>query len=271
MPLFDDPKILAWLTLAMPWVYALLLASVRVGGLFYALSYMSVRGLPGESKGILVLSLASVLVWISPVVEVSASDFGPRMLIAMGGELVFGLGIGFCVQLGLAAARMAGQIVGVEMGLSFAAVADPLSQSESTVTASLFAAIASQLLIVLQLDHALIRGLAQSLQNVPLGHAGLTTSQTVELVELGAGFFNNALALALPAMGMLFTVKVALAMLSRIAPKLHIFNLSFALTLILGLVFLHRAIPAIGAAVAEQLDYAVRLSVYLAHAVQHGR
>jgi flagellar biosynthetic protein FliR len=259
----------SWLLLALPFASLWILACARVSGLLLALPQFGIRGLPIEVKGTIVLALAFVLTIVSPWSD--QGQFGAHLPGRMANELLLGLGIGFSVQIVFGAVRMAGQIIGIEMGLSFAAVADPLSQSESTPIASLMAALAVQLFLVLGLDRALIRALVQSVQTMPLGHAQLPDRAFVEFVHFGEPFFEQALALAFPAMGMLFATKLGLAFLARVAPRLHIFNLSFPLTLFIGMTVLVRSLDAIGLAVAENFEWAMDRVDAVSHAKPHVR
>jgi flagellar biosynthetic protein FliR len=250
-----------WPLLA-PWATALGYAAARVGGLMLSLPLGSSAAVPKTVRAVVVLALALGL--STPHATSTAPPPGVLVLITtLVTELVYGLALGFVVRLALDAIRIAGEIAGIEMGLSFAAVADPSSQGQSTAGSTLFAQLGIQLFFALNLDHTLVRGLARGLGPHPLGEPGMTADLAQAIVAHGEVIFDTALALALPIMAALLSLKIGMAMLARVAPKLQIFTLAFALSSAVGLVILQLAIPSIGVAAAawleEQTSWAIEL------------
>jgi flagellar biosynthetic protein FliR len=141
----------------------------------------------------------------------------------------------------------------MEMGLSFAAVADPLSPAPATAPSALFAQVAVQLFLALGLDHACVRVLATSTKAHPLGTAEVSSDAIASMVALGSSMLVNALSLAVPVMAAIFALKVALAFLARAAPKLQIFSLAFGISILVGLAVLEAATPGIVASLGRQL------------------
>lgn len=255
-----------YLHLAMPWVVALVLALTRTGGILLALPHAHSNRLPKEVKGAIAISIASSLVWLGPLpVDIIASSFPELALVnAMIGEMLFGLAIGFLIHLALAAVRFAGEMIGIEMGLSFAAVADPLNQSQSTPAASFLGQLGIQMFLVLGLDRLVVRGLAQSVKSQPLGHASISTFALSDLVTMGTDLFRTGVQIALPVVGAIFALKLAIALLARTSPRIQLFILAFTLTIFLGQIVLSIALPSIGTAVANHLDEAARVILHLA-------
>ena len=132
-----------------------------------------------------------------------------------------------------------------------------MSNEQSTPVSQLFSQLSIQLFLALGFDRWTVRALAGSVHGRPLGHAHLDATTAKALTTLGDGMLRTGVQLALPVLGTVFALKLAMAMLARIAPQLQIFTLAFTLTILLGMVALSSAYPAIGAVVAEHLETVV--------------
>lgn len=254
----------ALLNMSMPWAMAVVLALARTGGFMLGLPQVSASGIPKSIVAIAALALSVALVGVDPAAVTRAPTELSLVALQALGEFLFGLGLGFIIQLALGVAQAAGELVGVEMGLSFAAIADPMSSEQSTAPAAMFKCFATQLFLALGLDRVAIRGLARSLTPQPLG-SGHLDAATIEMVlSLVDRLVRAAFSLGLPILGALLCLKLALAMLARVAPKLQIFNLSFTLTIIVGLLMLVLSWPSIVQALSADLKSWMELLVRVA-------
>jgi flagellar biosynthetic protein FliR len=246
----------ALLAVLEPLAIMAMLALARAGGLIVALPHAASPAVPRQVRALLILALTLSLVGVATPPSLPRLDIIGLVLLMMG-EVLVGLALGFVVQLALAGIRMAGELIGVEIGLSFSAVADPANPGASTATASLLGHLGVQLFFALGIDRALIGGLAHSMRMIPLGTGRLGGDTVATLSDQAGGALEVALHLALPVLATGLAVKLALAVLARFVPKLQVFGLAFAITLAAGLVALHRALPSLGEAVARHLWDAV--------------
>lgn len=260
----STPGAEALVGLLMPWAMALVLALARTGGFLLGLPQTSAGGVPKTIVAIAALALSVALIGVDPAAVTRAPSDLPLLVLQAVGEFLFGLGLGFIIQMALGVAQAAGEIVGVEMGLSFAAIADPMSSEQSTAPAAMFKCLATALFLALGLDRVAIRGLARSLQAQPLG-TGHLDAATIEMVlSLADRLVRAAFSLGLPLLAALLCLKLALAMLARVAPKLQIFNLSFSLTIVVGLLVLVLSWPSLVQALAADLRSWMELLVRMA-------
>ena len=65
----------------------------------------------------------------------------------------------------------------------------------------------------------------------------------MKLHKLGADLFASALWIALPMVGMLMFVNLALGIVSRVAPQINIFAVGFPITLVVGLICIAVTLP----------------------------
>ncbi|MBK6916439.1 MAG: flagellar biosynthetic protein FliR [Deltaproteobacteria bacterium] len=246
------------LPLLEPFVVLVVLAMARAGGLLMALPHTSNKAVPRMVKVVTVVGLSIALAGISGPPALGRLDVW-TLAFAIVGELVVGLALGFVVQISLSAVRIAGEVIGVEIGLSFSAVADPMNPGASTSTASLLGHLGVQLVFALGLDRMLLRGLGYSVRAVPLGH-GQLHGGSVELMSTQFGTaLQVAIHLAMPVMAAVLAVKLALAVLARFVPKLQVFALAFGVALIVGLQALRAAMPSLAQAIAAHLGQVLEL------------
>ncbi len=242
------------------WLPALVVTVARAGGFLLALPHASGTLVPRTARIVLAFTLALALVLGRPGALAWAFARDPvHLAMTTAGEFLLGLTMGAILHLALATVRLAGAVVGVEMGLSFAAVADPTSRGQATAIGALFAQIGIQLFLALGLDRVAIRALAHSTARVPLGHGWPAPRDLLDVATLASRVFEGALTLALPLMACLFALKIAMAMLARVAPRLQIFTLAFALSILTGLLVLDAALGGIMTAAAAGLERWVRL------------
>lgn len=266
---FDGPELTVLLDLLVPWAFSALLSLARAGAMLLALPGWNHRGVPVIAKGGLVVGLASTMALSSPSPAVPVTfglAIGPLLVM----EFLYGFVIGFVFALPIHTAKMAGQIMGIEMGLSFSAVSDPLSQSNATVLSAIVGALAVQLVFALGIDRELIAAVATSTHYRPLGTLSLSLHVFSDLLAMGTQVFTLAFKLALPALGSLFALKLSMAYLARLAPKLQIFSLTFLLTLLVGQWVVLKAMPSVGAALADEYSRVVGLIWSIAKMVPDG-
>jgi flagellar biosynthetic protein FliR len=256
-------ELAAFVPLLLPWAAAVVLAGARASGFVLGLPHLTGAGIPKSIQAMVVLALAVAMVGARPS-GVGMPGSVTELVVGVGLEFVFGLLLGFLIQLALAAVRVAGELVGIEMGLSFAAVADPLSSGQSTALSAMFMQMGIALFLALGLDRVAIAALIRSIDRHPLGAPSIEPGSLAHVIGLADGLIGAAFGFALPLVGALLCLKLALAMLARVAPKLQIFTLAFGLAIGVGLLLLEMLLPSIASAIVAHLQRMTGLMVELA-------
>ena len=213
---------------------AVALVLARVLGLAWTAPSLATSGLDWRFRMGLVALLGGIVV---PVVvgEIAAParwlDLG-RVCLA---EAAIGAALGWSAALVVAGARQAGEIVGVQSGLSPAALFDPDAGEEMTPLGHLYGMIALATFLALDGPIVLVKALIESYQVVPVG----TASLSVETVNQAFSQVGQALALTLraaapPALA-LCLAGMAFGLLGRAAPSLQLVTLSLPIRSALGL------------------------------------
>ncbi|PKH24742.1 flagellar biosynthetic protein FliR [Enterobacterales bacterium CwR94] len=231
---FDSSQLLSWLASGF-WPL------VRVLALISAAPILSERAVSRKVK----IGLALMITWLLlpglPVTPVTLfSPAGFWMLIQ---QILIGVALGFTMQLAFAAVRMAGELIGLQMGLSFATFFDPGSRLNMPVLARFLDMLAMLLFLSFNGHLWLISLLADSFHTLPIGGEPINSNAFMALTRAAGLIFINGMMLALPLITLLLTLNMALGLLNRITPQLSIFVIGFPLTLSIGILVMGMLMP----------------------------
>jgi flagellar biosynthesis protein FliR len=156
-------------------------------------------------------------------------------------EIVVGLVLGFAARLALAAVHVGGSLIATQSGLSAAAMFDP---NEAT-PATFLTVTALAILFAADFHHLLLQAGAASYAVLPVA-AEL-------LVQLSAAAIATGARIAAPMILAAILVTLALGALGRMVPSLPALFVALPLQLLLALVMLELALPAVMRLFAEML------------------
>lgn len=169
-------------------------------------------------------------------------------------EMFIGMLLGMTVRVTMAAAEIAGTILGQSMGLGFAGSVDPNYGESLVPTAFLLEAIAGLVFFSTGCHHVLLSGIAASFQAAPIG-APLTAAWRGSALWIGADLVARGVQIASPVLASLFIVQVWTAFVSRTAPRVHLFAFTFSVSVGAGLLLLWAAAPAVCMAVIRYVQH----------------
>lgn len=228
-------------SLLQAWMVSLLLPLTRILAMVAFAPVLSHQALPNRVR--LGLGLALTLCIMPALPSMPALDlFSWQGFFVLSQQLLIGAAMGFSVRLVLAALDVAGQIIGMTMGLGFAVFFDPESQGQTSALNQFLYVLV--MLVFLTLDGHLIMlsAIADSFHSLPiqLAPAGLDYRQ---LAGWGATIFSTGLLIALPPVAALLITNIALGILTRTAPQLNLFGIGFPITLGVGFIMLALTLP----------------------------
>lgn len=171
-------------------------------------------------------------------------------------ELAMGLATGTLARFVLARVAVAGQLVGLSLGLGFASQFDPDAGESASSLRMLFTTIAGLVFLASGGLEAIVRSTAAS-----PSHVGSVALLGPELLRQGASAFGHGLALAGPVVLAALVANVGLAVMNRAAPAINVFSISLSAVLIVGgVVLLATAGPTL-ASVSATAAEAMRVLV----------
>ena len=151
----------------MAWVSPIFWPFLRVMAMFTSAPLFSMRVIPMRAKFGLALFLplpAHPVLANSPVMSLT----GPDALAAVVQQVVVGLAIGFAVRLVFSSVELAGEIIGLQMGLNFASFFDPTSNARVSAVARFFGNMAMLLFVVINGHLVLLLAVVKSFDSFPV-------------------------------------------------------------------------------------------------------
>jgi|SRR5579863_9314576 len=216
------------------------LAGFRIGGVMLVAPFFGSPALPAPVKAALTLALTAVLY---PAYHASAARSagatagtgGGALWVEVATEITIGIGLGLTMQFLFDAAQLAGQILGVQTGLSVATILDPQSQADSPALSVFNQIIVIMIFLSLNVHHWLLRVLADSFTYLPAGGVHLSQNWSAGLLQAASGIWTLGVQLAVPVIAATLVADVAMGFLARAAPQLPVLFLGVSVKNILGL------------------------------------
>jgi len=158
-------------------------------------------------------------------------------------EATLGALMGLALHSAFAAFSMAGRIVDLQMGLGMGAVLDPVSRSNVPMLSVALSMLALSIFFGGEGHHALLRGIARSLEWVPPG-GSWQFPDAGNLLMLAAGMFSVAVVVIAPTLFILLLIEIALSVASRVLPQMNIVFIGMPIKTFAGLIVLALSAPA---------------------------
>jgi flagellar biosynthetic protein FliR len=210
---------------------------LRIGAALQALPMIGGKSVPARARLMIALAIAASVSSLLPAPPPAAIDAATVLNVVR--EFAIGIAIGLMLRIAFEAGQLAGELVSQGMGLSFATLANPLSDAASPVLSQWFYLAFGMVFFALDAHLALVRLLLDSYHALPVGAPIADVQGFLATVP---GFFGTALRagllLALPVMMALLAVNLAFGVLSRAAAQLNPMSLGLPVSLLVGLALL---------------------------------
>jgi len=221
-----------------------MLVFVRTLAFFTVLPIFSYRTVPNQFKIGLAFFLALIMVF---TLEVRPLEVNGIYFLLIIKEVLVGLFVGLIAMMLMYAIQVAGGFIDMKIGFMIANVIDPQTGAQSPLIGGFLYTFAILLMLSLNGHHLLIDGVYYSYQFIPLEQLFLPLGNE-NVVEYVATLFNAmfviAFQMAIPVVGSLFLLNVALGTISRAVPQMNIFVVGFPIQIFVGLVVLLIAMPS---------------------------
>src|SRR5262245_14653409 len=231
-------------------VLALVLA--RLLGLAWTAPALTAPGLGGRFRLVLAALLCALVL---PVVGPSLTLTLPPGWAGVGQaclvEGLVGSGLGWSAALIVAGARQAGELVGLQAGLSPAALLDPDAGEELTPLGHLYALVALAVFLALDGPLVLVRALVESYRVLPVGEVFLSEATARQAFGQVGEALKLVLRAAAPTALALALAGISLGLLGRAAPSLPLVALSLPVRFVVGLVLAVVGMAALAATLAS--------------------
>jgi flagellar biosynthetic protein FliR len=251
VPTFTEAQLAEWFSPIM-WPF------LRVLALFSVAPVFSLKAIPQRAKVGLAFFIALAAqgsLTGQPTISLNSAQAFGAVLQQVG----VGLAVGFAVRLVFASVELAGELIGLQMGLNFASFFDPGSNTQVSAISRFLGHMSLLLFVVMNGHLMVIMALVKSFDSFPVDGNFLETLQHVKMYSMGADVFSSALWMALPMVGMLLFVNLTMGVISRVAPQMNIYAIGFPVTLAMGLVGVTVTLPMLDQPIMALMERTVDL------------
>lgn len=231
----------------------LALVMARVGGVMMTAPGLAMVLASMQVRVAVVALISIILVPLVPENPFPVEDF-IQLPLLVASELIVGIGMGLLVELFIAGVALAGDVVGMQMGLSAAALMDPASNVQLPVVAQFLRLFAMAVFFAVGGHILVFSALTDSFSLLPPGGTIYLSEGARTLVLLGGTMFVAAVQVAAPAIISLLLVNAAMAVLSRAAPQINVFAVSFQITIMVGILVVALVLSLIGGFVGDWME-----------------
>ncbi|MCP5433503.1 MAG: flagellar type III secretion system protein FliR [Alphaproteobacteria bacterium] len=219
-------------------VFLLVLIFARVGSAMLLLPGIAEMDVSPRIRLSLALLVVVVLrPGLSGALPAMPGDFG-GLLVLLVQEIAIGLCLGLVIRLFVSALQIAGTTIAMQTGLGFAQSLDPSQGIQGALVATFLALLGSTLILMSDLHHLMLAALHDCYVLFPVGAPPPVADMTELVRRTISATFALGIAIAAPFLvfGLLFYV--AMGLLSRLMPQLHIFFLAMPLNILLSFAIL---------------------------------
>lgn len=226
------------------WIGQFIWPLFRVSAFFAVAPFFGENSIPAQAKiGLAFFVGLSCAAMVGPV---PAVDLASTAAFGMAIEqIIVGLVLGLTLRFLFASLILAGELIGLQMGLSMAQIYDPGSGGNVSSISKLLTAIAILVFISVNGHLLVITGLAKTFTMIPVGGLRIAVSGIGELLVWSEQVFTTGVLLAMPIIIALLMINLIMGVMNRAAQQLSIFSIGFPVTLGAGLIILTILLPRI--------------------------
>lgn len=242
----------------------LILIVVRISCFVSVAPFFGTRNVPNQVKiGFSVLVAIIIFASVDQSSLTYTGMFGYAIIVMREGitGLLMGLAANICNSIIL----FAGNIIDMDIGLSMAQEFDMMTNSQTTITGSLYNYFLMLMLVVTNMHHYLLRALVDSYQVIPVNAQVFDwTSLSNSMIRFMTDMFVIAFRIVLPVFACIMILNCILGIMAKVAPQMNMFAVGMQMKVLLGLVILFLTIillPGIADMVFMEMRRMVRAMI----------
>ena len=212
-----------------------LLILTRITCFIYVAPFFSTRGIPNQVKVGVGICMSVLLYSIVPRVDLNYLGVMDYAII-IAKEAFVGLMIGFAASIASSITAFAGQIVDMQTGLSMVTMFDNNSNSNVTITGSLYQYVLMAMIILSGMYRYIVRAIADSFTLIPVNGAVFHSDKLLNaMVTFMKDYIVIGFRICLPVFIVTFILNIVLGVLAKVSPQLNMFAVGIQLKILVGL------------------------------------
>jgi flagellar biosynthetic protein FliR len=217
---------------------------IRISAIIFIAPFFGSPNIPNRVKGGISV-LLSIMLYPSISTKIPEQEATSliSLIIGISREIILGAWIGLVITMIFEAVRLAGQLIGFQMGFGIVNIIDPDSEVQYSPIAQFKNIIA--LLIFLSIDghHMIIKALIDSFKTLPIFGFSITGRSIEHIIRLSGEMFSISVRIGAPVISILLLSNIALGLLARAIPQLNVFIAGFPVQIAAGLLGLGITTP----------------------------
>ncbi|MES2104184.1 MAG: flagellar biosynthetic protein FliR [Pseudomonadota bacterium] len=197
---------------------------------------------PVQVKLVLGIMLAMIVAPTIPALDV-ADPLSLTGIMILSQQFVIGIAMGFVIRVIFSGIEMAGEVIGLTMGLGFASFFDPQTQGRTNAISQFLVLMATLLFVTMNVHLSMLATLVESFTTIPISTSLTTGFNFQRLAIWGEQIFIYGMRLSLPIVAALLITNIALGILTRAAPQLNLFGIGFPITIGVGFLMVGLILP----------------------------
>jgi flagellar biosynthetic protein FliR len=231
-----------------------LLIWARLMGFVFLFPYFSYRGIPFMMKVWLSLIVAFLIFFSMDNRPELAMNSSLEMILLLGKEILTGLALGYLVVLMFSLFLNAGQMVDLKSGLMLSGVFEPQFGSQVTFMGQFYYLLALVFYLTLNGHHYFLKSMADSFIIVPIDGPFMGRGISEGVLHIFADMFALAFQLVAPIIIILMIMDIALGLLAKTVPQVHVFIEGLPLKIAFSMLLLALLLPMFGVVWESLLD-----------------
>jgi len=211
----------------------LITVGIRLGTLMSFAPFFGSRAISPRVKAGLTIVLTAL---VYPLCAPRLVAEGPLSFVRIVlGEAIIGLALAICVQFVIEGVRLAGQLLGFQIGFSLVNIIDPQTNVDTPVLSTLHEAVILLLFFRLSVDHWMLRALVKSFEYAPPGSVTVSSLATRHLANMAGTMFGIGVEIAAPVLAATFLIDLTLGLVGKMAPQVPVLFLGMSVKSLVGM------------------------------------
>jgi len=224
-----------------------LLVFFRISAMLMVLPFFNSRNIPVIFKAGLAVSMSVLMLPLLQGIHVNLTENVLTLALGLLGEVAIGVTIGLSVQMLFSGIQMAGQLVGFQMTFSIANIMDPSNDMQIPLLSQFYHIMAMLIFLATNAHHQLLTTLSKSFTLIPPLGFHFHQELVEQVMTLAGNMFVIAIQLGAPIIIILLLTTVAMGIMARTVPQMHIFIVAMPLKIAIGFIFMGLALPHMSA------------------------
>lgn len=244
-------------------IQLMLLLMMRIGGIMLTAPVFSHNSIPRRISIAITLGLTIIILPLFLDTALPPASGLVDLMLICAREILIGVLIGLIFAVLFLGIRLAGAIVGYQIGFAMVNVVDPNSSTQVSIIGEFWFLLGTLIFLALGGHHMILSSLIDSFRAMPLGDAIPTGAVGEWFIKYTAFAFVLAVKIAAPVMLTIFLIEISMGVLARTMPQMNIFIVGFPLKIFTGLLMVGISLPAFNLVLNKIMSSLDRELIYM--------